>query len=236
MMSIRPSSERGITRLPWLDGKHTFSFGEYFDPAHHHFRALRVINEDVVSPGKGFDTHPHRDMEIITVVLDGAIEHRDNTGSGGEGGHGIINPGEVQVMSAGTGVYHSEHNASKTEPVHLLQIWLVPEHKGATPRYDQKSFERPLNRPTLIASQTGRAGSLTIGQDAELWRVRLDANGAATVSLAQGRHAWVQVAAGELSVNGTRLAAGDGAAISDVQRLELASHAADTDVLVFDLA
>ncbi len=231
MITIRPSNDRGVTRLPWLDGKHSFSFGEYFDPAHHHFRALRVINEDAVSPGGGFDTHPHRDMEIITVVLDGALKHRDNTG-----GEGVIHPGEVQVMSAGTGVYHSEHNDSASEPVHLLQIWLMPAQRGATPRYDQKSFERPINTPSLIVSQTGRDGSLSIGQDAELWRVRLDARGSTTINLAQGRHAWVQVAAGAVSVNGTRLEAGDGAAVSDEERLELRSHAAETDVLVFDLA
>lgn len=231
MITLRPSNDRGRTHLSWLDGKHSFSFGEYFDPAHHHFRALRVINEDVVAPGTGFDTHPHRDMEIITVVLDGAIAHKDSTG-----GSGVIHPGEVQVMSAGKGVFHSEHNASKTEPVHLLQIWLVPAEKGATPRYDQKAFETIPGKPRLIASPTGRDGSLVIGQDTELWRVRLHDTGSAVVPIAAGRHAWVQVAHGSVSVNGTRLAAGDGAAISDEQRVELASHTADTDVLVFDLA
>lgn len=231
MLTPRPASERGRTELDWLDGRHTFSFGEYLDPEHHHFRALRVINEDRVAPGGGFETHGHRDMEILTWILQGALRHQDSLGHGA-----TIAPGELQRMTAGTGVLHSEHNASRSEPVHLLQIWLVPERKGLSPGYEQRAFDLAgrRGRLQLLASRDGRQGSLTIHQDADVWCAELDGAERASLPLRAGRGAWVQVARGEVEVNGRRLTAGDGAALEGEPGVELA-RGRGAEVLVFDL-
>ncbi|MEO8606070.1 MAG: pirin family protein [bacterium] len=230
MLTVRPAAARGHVHIDWLDSRHSFSFGEYHDPAHMGFRALRVINEDHVAPAGGFGTHPHRDMEIVTWVLDGALEHRDSLGTGS-----VIRPGEVQRMSAGTGIRHSEINASQTAPVHLLQIWLLPERAGLAPSYEQKTvrFETPTLR--LIASHDGRDGSVTIHQAADVWAARLPSGALTTHTLAPGRHAWLQVARGDVTLNGTALHAGDGVAISDEQQLEVRADSA-SEVLLFDLA
>jgi redox-sensitive bicupin YhaK (pirin superfamily) len=232
MLTHRPASERGRTGLDWLDGRHTFSFGEYVDPAHHHFRSLRVINEDRVAPGGGFDTHGHRDMEILTWILQGELRHRDSLGHGT-----AIRPGELQRMTAGTGVLHSEHNASHSEPVHLLQIWLLPERKGLAPSYEQRAFDPAGRRGCLqlLASRDGRDGLLTIHQDADVWCAELDGAERASLPLRAGRGAWVQVARGKVALNGRRLAAGDGAALEDEAGVEL-SEGREAEVLVFDLA
>jgi redox-sensitive bicupin YhaK (pirin superfamily) len=232
MIVIRPAAERGKANHGWLDSRHTFSFAEYQDPRHMGFGALRVINEDRVAPGAGFGRHPHRDMEIISYVLDGALEHKDSIGTGS-----VIRPGDVQRMSAGTGIVHSEYNASKTDPVHFLQIWVIPERTGLAPGYEQKSFppgER-TNRLRLVASRDGRDGSLTVHQDVDLYAAMLEPGGKARLDLAKDRHVWVQVARGEVEVNGSRLAAGDGAAILDQDSVELVS-ASGGEILVFDLA
>jgi quercetin 2,3-dioxygenase len=232
VITLRLSGARGLSRLAWLDSRHTFSFDQYYDPAHMGFRSLRVINEDRVVPGGGFPTHPHRDMEIVTYVLDGALEHRDSMGNGS-----LIRPGEVQRMSAGTGITHSEYNASKTEPVHFLQIWLLPREQGLLPGYEQRAFDLDGDPPgfRLIASPDGRPGSVRIHQDAELLAARLQP-GQRTVHLLQpGRHAWVQVARGRITLNGEALAAGDGAAVG--QESELRFETRETaEVLLFDLA
>jgi quercetin 2,3-dioxygenase len=232
MITRRPSGERGHFNFGWLNTFHTFSFGDYFDPAHDQFRALRVINEDWVQPGQGFGTHPHRDMEILTWVLEGALEHKDSLGHGG-----IIRPGEAQRMTAGTGIYHSEFNHSSQEPVHLLQIWLLPERRGLTPGYEQKAFpitER-WNRFRTIASPDGRERSVTWNQDATLSIADLDTGTKLQHPLASGRHAWIQAARGQISVNGTELKQGDGAAVSGEESLQIEA-AEDAEVLLFDLA
>jgi redox-sensitive bicupin YhaK (pirin superfamily) len=242
MITIRRADERGHAEHGWLDSHHTFSFADYYDPAHMGFRSLRVINEDWVQAGKGFPTHPHSDMEIVTYVLDGALEHKDSMGTGS-----VIRPGEVQRMTAGTGVTHSEHNASRTEPVHLLQIWILPERRRLQPGYEQKAFPESERRGRLrlIASRDGAEGSVTINQDARLYGTLLGDGERVTHALAPGRHAWLQVARGGVRVNGTSLAAGDGAAISDERTLELVGQAARdasgdaegrAEVLLFDLA
>lgn len=231
MIRIRHADERGRTDAGWLDSRHTFSFADYHDPAQMGFRALRVINDDRVAPSSGFGPHPHRDMEIVTYVLDGALGHQDNMGDGS-----TIRPGEVQRMSAGTGVVHSEWNHSKTEPVHLLQIWILPERRGLPPEYEQRSFGAELSgRLRLVASRDGRDGSVTIHADAALYAARLPAGGAATHDPAPGRHAWVHVARGAVTLNGVALGAGDGAAVSDERHLDLRADG-DAEVLVFDLA
>lgn len=232
MIRIRPSGERGHFDHGWLDTHHTFSFGDYRDPEHMGFRALRVINEDVVQGGGGFGMHPHRDMEILTWILDGDLEHRDSAGGGG-----TIRAGELQRMSAGSGILHSEFNASPTAPVHLLQIWVLPEAKGLEPRYGQTSFpaEGRRDRLQLLASREGRAGSLDIHQDADLWVAELAPGAAVTHPLAPGRHAWVQVARGRLTLNGVPLGAGDGAALEDEPHLRLEAQD-EAQVLLFDLA
>jgi len=233
MITIRPASERGRSNdIDWLDSRHTFSFAEYYDPRHMGFRALRVINDDRVAPSSGFGTHPHRDMEIISYVLEGALGHKDSMGNGS-----TIRPGEVQRMTAGTGVRHSEWNHSETEPVHFLQIWLLPEDKGLQPGYEQLAFEphELRNNLRLVASRNGRNGSVTIHQDAELYATRLSAGKSVVHELAPGRHAWVHVARGNVTLNGNRLGTGDGAALSDEKRLEL-TGVDDSEVLVFDLA
>jgi len=232
MLTVRPSEERGGFDHGWLDTKHTFSFADYQDPRHMGFRALRVINEDVVAPGKGFGTHGHRDMEIITYVLDGELQHRDSMGNGS-----IIRPGDVQRMSAGTGVTHSEFNPSPGEKVHLLQIWILPERSGLQPGYEQRTFtaDERRGRLRLVASRSARDGSLTVHQDADLFAALMSPGAELVHALRPKRHAWAQVARGALDVNGTEVAAGDGVALSDEPRVVL--HAVQpTEILLFDLA
>jgi redox-sensitive bicupin YhaK (pirin superfamily) len=232
MITLRPAAERGLTDWGWLDSRHTFSFGEYHDRRYMGFQALRVLNDDRVQPGAGFGTHGHRDMEIFSYVLEGALEHRDSTGAGG-----VIRPGEIQFMRAGTGVTHSEHNASSTEPVHFLQIWIVPDRSGLAPHYDQKTLEPQALRSglVLLASADGRDGSIQVQQNAALWAGRLGANDTRTLPLAAGRRAWVHVARGAVDVNGLGLAEGDGAALIREEAVRLAARD-EAEVLVFDLA
>jgi hypothetical protein len=231
MITIRYSEERGRGRTEWLDSRHTFSFADYYDSEHMGFRALRVINEDRVKPSSGFGAHPHRDMEIISYVIEGALAHQDSMDNGS-----TMRPGEVQRMSAGTGVVHSEWNHSKSEPVHFLQIWILPERRGIAPGYEQRAFEphEVRDRLRLVASSDGRDGSVTIHQDAALYATRLGAGKRVSHELAPGRHAWVQVARGTVALNGVRLGTGDGAAASEEERLVLEA-AEDAEVLVFDL-
>ena len=233
MITIRKSQERGGGDHGWLNTKHTFSFDAYYDPRHMHFRALRVINEDIVQPGTGFPTHPHRDMEIITYVLQGALEHKDSQGNGS-----IIRPGDGQLMSAGTGILHSEANASKTEPVHLLQIWIMPESKGIKPGYEQKAFpeEEKHGELKLIAAHGGQNGAVNVHQDVSLYVSLLDQKQKVEHTLAPGRHAWLQVAKGAVELNGKPLNQGDGAAISDEQKLGIAGAQNGSEILLFDLA
>ncbi len=230
-LMIRPANERGHADHGWLDTWHTFSFSDYYDPRFMGFRALRVINEDFVAPGRGFPTHGHRDMEIITYVLEGALQHRDSLGTGS-----VIRPGDVQRMSAGTGVRHSEANPSTTEPVHLLQIWIEPAKAGIEPGYEQKAFadEDKRGRLRLVASPDGAEGSVTIHQDARVYATLLGAGQPVVHPLAPGRHAWVHVARGELTLNGERLAAGDGAAIDAEASVTLVGEQ-DAEALLFDL-
>jgi redox-sensitive bicupin YhaK (pirin superfamily) len=231
MIGIRRAEERGRTRLPWLDSRHTFSFGEYHDPAQMGFRALRVINDDRVAPGGGFDTHPHRDMEIVTYVLDGALQHRDSLGNGS-----LIRPGEVQRMSAGTGIRHSEFNASRDNPVHLLQIWLLPAKTGIEPGYEQRPLPAAARGGlALVASPDGRDGSVTVHQDVAVYAGQLERGNRVTFPLASGRHAWLHVARGSASVNGHRLQAGDGAGVSGEEQLAIQAEE-PAELLLFDLA
>jgi quercetin 2,3-dioxygenase len=232
MLTIRRADDRGHADHGWLNSHHSFSFADYYDPAHMGFRGLRVINEDRVAPGRGFGTHPHRDMEIVSYVLDGGIEHRDSMGTGS-----VIRPGDVQRMTAGTGVTHSEFNASKTEPVHFLQIWLLPGMRGLKPSYEQKTFSREekSGRLRLVASPDGSDGSVTIHNDTRLHAGIFDQGQSARYELASGRHAWVQVARGKVRVNGQELSVGDGAALSDEQAIQIEGIDAG-EVLVFDLA
>jgi redox-sensitive bicupin YhaK (pirin superfamily) len=231
MITIRKADERGRADHGWLDTRHTFSFADYFDENHMGFRTLRVINEDRVEPGQGFGTHPHRDMEIISYVLEGALEHKDSMGT-----TSVIKPGEVQRMSAGTGVLHSEYNPSRKEPVHFLQIWIHPEKKGVKPGYAQKAFpvaER-TDRLRLVASRDGRDGSISINQDADLYTTLLSKGKSVSHDLRSGRFAWVQVARGSVALNGSALSAGDGAKFSGEKALELKATS-DAEVLLFDL-
>lgn len=232
MIVRRPANERGHSDLGWLDSRHTFSFADYYDPRFMGFRALRVINEDKVKPGYGFGTHPHRDMEIISYVLDGALAHRDSMGTGS-----VIRPGDVQRMSAGTGVLHSEMNPSQTEGVHFLQIWLMPESRGIQPSYEEKRFEpaEKQGRLRLIAARDARDGAVAIHQDVDLYAGLLKTGEGTSLEMRPGRHAWVQVAQGALTLNGQALQQGDGAAVSEEAALELKATA-DSEVLVFDLA
>jgi quercetin 2,3-dioxygenase len=232
MITVRRAGERGHENYGWLDTQHTFSFGEYHDPRHMGFRTLRVINEDRVRPESGFGTHSHRDMEIVSYVLGGELGHKDSMGTGS-----VIRPGDVQRMSAGTGVTHSEWNHSKTEPVHFLQIWILPERRGLEPGYEQKTLvpAETQNRLRLVASADGRDGSVTVHQDAQLHVARLDAGKEIAHALAAGRHAWVQVARGTVELNGTALAAGDGAAVSDEGALAIRASE-PSEILLFDLA
>jgi len=232
MLTIRRASERGHANHGWLDSHHTFSFADYYDPAHMGFRSLRVINDDTVGPGGGFGAHPHRDMEIISYVLDGALAHRDSMGTGS-----VIEPGDVQRMSAGSGVVHSEFNASRTSDVHFLQIWLLPSKRGIAPGYEQKRFsvEDKTGRLRLVASPDGADGSLTIHTDARVYAGIFDDGHRAELPLAAGRHAWVQVARGRVRVNGADLAAGDGVALSDERAVQI-EGVERGELLVFDLA
>jgi redox-sensitive bicupin YhaK (pirin superfamily) len=232
MIRVRKSSDRGHFDHGWLDTYHTFSFSRYLDPKHMGFRALRVINEDRVIPGKGFGTHPHEDMEIITYVLEGGLTHRDSLGTGA-----TIRPGELQCMTAGTGLTHSEFNGSPTEPVHLYQIWLLPEREGLKPSYEQRFFpeDERHNRLRLVASPDGSEESLTIRQDARLFLASLDEGQQVSHKLLPSRHAWLQVLRGRADLNGTSLAAGDGAAVSEESELTIRSDGA-AEVMLFDLA
>jgi redox-sensitive bicupin YhaK (pirin superfamily) len=232
MLAPRPAADRGHADHGWLDSHHTFSFADYYDPAHMGFRALRVINEDRVAPGQGFGAHPHRDMEILSYVIEGALQHRDSMGTGS-----VIRPGDIQRMSAGTGVTHSEFNASKVEPVHFLQIWIVPEQRGIAPSYEQIHVATDEKRGCLrlIAAPDGQGGAVTLHQDVRLYATVLGAGERAGLELPAGRHAWVQVVRGQLRVNGKPFTAGDGVALSGEAGLAL-EGVDDAEALVFDLA
>ena len=231
MIVKRPAAERGHFDHGWLDTSHTFSFSDYHDPSHMGFRSLRVINEDRVAPGKGFGTHSHRDMEIITYVLEGALAHADSMGN-----RSTIVPGDVQRMSAGTGVTHSEFNGKRDQPVHFLQIWLLPDRRGLTPGYEQKAIPEAEERGVLrlVASRDGREGSVTIHQDADLYASRLLPGERVKHALAEGRHAWLQMVSGRVELNGTALGAGDGAAVSQETGLEVVGLE-PAHFLLFDL-
>jgi len=230
MMIIRKSNERGHAEHGWLDSYHTFSFADYHDPQWMGFRTLRVINDDLVMPGMGFGTHPHRDMEIISYVLSGALQHRDSMGNGR-----IIRAGEFQYMAAGTGVEHSEFNPSSKEATRLLQIWIMPDTKGVTPRYAERNLAKTeTGKLHLVASKTGRDGSMEIHQDADLLLGKLDAGQSVKHALAKGRNAWVHVAEGEVTINGKRLSGGDAAAATQEGALEI-SAGKPSQVLLFDL-
>lgn len=231
MITLRRSEDRGHAQHGWLESRHTFSFADYHDPKAMGFRALRVINEDVVQAGRGFGTHSHRDMEVISYALSGALEHKDSLGTGA-----TIRPGEVQRMTAGTGVSHSEFNASSAEPVHFLQIWILPERRGLTPSYEQRRYDDVEKRGKLrlVASRDGTDGSVTVHQDVRLLAGLFDGAESATYPLGAGRHAWVHVARGSLSVNGRHLSAGDALALSDEPSVTLGEGTA-AEVLLFDL-
>ncbi|AKT43055.1 pirin family protein [Chondromyces crocatus] len=230
-IALRRAGERGHFDFGWLDTRHTFSFGNYYDPHHMGFRVLRVINEDRVVPGRGFGAHPHRDMEILTYVLEGALAHSDSMGNGS-----VIRPGEVQRMSAGAGVTHGEQNASQSEKVHFLQIWIVPEAAGLTPGYEQKAFsaEEKQGRLRLVASRDGAEGSVRVNQDVKLYATLLTEDEEVRYEMATGRHAWVQVVRGVVLLNGRKLVAGDGASASGAGTLVLRGLR-DAELLVFDL-
>jgi redox-sensitive bicupin YhaK (pirin superfamily) len=229
---FRRAAERGRTDWGWLDSRHTFSFGEYYDPRHAGFRALRVINDDRVRPGAGFGTHGHRDMEILSYVLEGALEHKDSMGTGS-----VIRPGEIQMMRAGTGVTHSEYNPSKTEPVHFLQIWILPNRTGLPPAYAQRAFDREAARRgfVLLASPDVREGSVQVSQDVELRMAIVPRGARREVAVAAGRHAWLHLAQGAAALDGAPLGEGDGVAVAGPARLTLEGRD-DAEVLVFDLA
>jgi len=232
MIKVRPARERGLTRTGWLDSRHTFSFNRYYDPRYTGFRDLLVINEDIVAPDQGFGTHSHDNMEILSYVIEGALEHRDSAG-----GSGVIRPNELQRMSAGTGVSHSEFNSSQTEPVHFLQIWIQPEERGLKPGYEQRAFPEGdrRGRLRLIASREGRDGSVTIHQDVKVFNALLGSGDEVSYQLDRHRHAWIQVIKGTVTVDGTRLGAGDGAAVSLEDSLTI-SASEDAEILLFDLA
>ncbi len=232
MIQIRKANERGKVNMGWLDSKHTFSFGHYFDPDHMGFGNLRVINEDRVQPGKGFGTHGHQDMEIISYVIDGALEHRDSMQNGS-----VIRPGDVQRMTAGTGVQHSEFNHSGDDLVHFLQIWILPERPGLEPGYEEKRFERDekLDQLRLVGSRDGRNGSVTIHQDVDLYAGLLSSGTELTHIFASGRSGWLQVVRGDVTLDGQALSAGDGAAITDLEQATVVA-ASEAEVLLFDMA
>jgi len=231
MLTLRPADARGHVDFGWLDSRHSFSFGQYYDPHHMGFGDLRVINDDRIAGGGGFPTHGHRDMEIVTYVLDGALEHRDSLGNGA-----VMRPGEVQRMSAGTGIRHSEFNASATDPLRLLQIWILPEREGLTPGYEQTEFptaERQ-NRLRLVGSRDGREGSVTIHQDLDLYAALLDPGAEVTHVLKPGRRVWLQVARGSVAVDGKTLAEGDGVAVTDAEGVTLRG-VTPAEILLFDM-
>jgi redox-sensitive bicupin YhaK (pirin superfamily) len=232
MITIRRASDRGHANHGWLNTYHTFSFSSYQDPRHMRFRSLRVMNEDFVAPGEGFGTHPHENMEIVTYVLEGALEHKDSMGNGE-----VLRPGEFQRMTAGTGITHSEFNPSKTEPVHLYQIWLFPERNGLEPSYEQKRFaeEERRNRLRLVASRDAADASLLIHQDARIYLSTLSAGAEVRHDLARDRHAWLQVLRGRVAINGQELNTSDGAAVSDEQQLAVIAES-QAEVMLFDLA
>ncbi|MDE2108961.1 MAG: pirin family protein [Gammaproteobacteria bacterium] len=232
MIELRKASERGPTKIGWLDSKHTFSFGQYYDPKYMGFRALRVINEDRVIPGAGFGTHSHQDMEIVSYVLEGALAHKDSTGTSS-----VIRPGEIQRMSAGTGVQHSEMNPSKSEPVHFLQIWILPERDGLPPSYEQKLMPevKSAAQLDLIGSRDGGGSSVAIHQDVKLYRANLRNGAILELPIASGRYVWLQVARGAATVNGMHISAGDGLAVSEEMKFSLRSQPG-AEVLIFDLA
>jgi quercetin 2,3-dioxygenase len=232
MITLRPARARGHKNHGWLNANHTFSFGSYYDPQHMQFRALRVMNEDFVSPGMGFGTHPHNDMEIVTYVLEGALEHKDSMGNGE-----VLRPGEFQRMSAGTGITHSEFNPSKDEPVHLYQIWQLPEKDGITPSYEQKRFpeEERRNQLRLVASRDQADGSLLIHSDARVYLSTIDQGRSVTHELAANRYAWLQVLRGSVTLNGQPLDTSDGAAIANETSLNIEATT-DAEVMLFDLA
>jgi len=232
MMTIRKAADRGHANHGWLDSHFTFSFADYYDPKHMGFRGLRVINDDRIEAGRGFGAHPHRDMEIITYLLDGAIAHKDSTGTGA-----IIRPGDVQRMTAGTGVTHSEMNASRADEAHLLQIWINPAQQNLAPGYEQKAFTDAdkRNQLRLVASPDGRDGSVTLHADARLYAGIFEEGKTAEVALEPGRHAWIHVARGTVKVDGTELGEGDGAAISDARSVKI-EGVDEGELLVFDLA
>jgi redox-sensitive bicupin YhaK (pirin superfamily) len=232
MITIRKAEERGHFDFGWLDTYHSFSFGEYYDPKHTQFRTLRVINEDFVQPGRGFPRHGHRDMEIVTYILEGALEHRDSMGTGS-----IIRRGDAQRMSAGTGVTHSEANPSQTEPVHLLQIWILPDEHGSEPEYEEKKFsdDEKRNRLRLIVSPEGNDGSVKIHQNAKIYASLLDEGRTVDHTLENGRSAWIQVAAGSVTLNDIDLKQGDGAAVSQESTIRIMARE-PAEVLLFDLA
>ena len=232
MISIRKASDRGFTRFPWLQSWHTFSFGDYHDPRHMGFSTLRVINDDIVAPSQGFGMHPHRDMEILTIVLEGALEHRDSMGNGS-----VIRPGDVQRMTAGTGVRHSEVNPSQDKAVHLLQIWILPNRRDLPPGYEQSAFPLASRRNALtpVATPDGGQGTLTIHQDATMLLGHLDAKGRLEYPLAAGRTAWVHVTRGAVELNGHTLQPGDGAAVTAEAALRLGAGP-ESEWVVFDLA
>ena len=233
MIKVRNRQQRGHAHHGWLDTYHTFSFANYYDPANMGFRALRVINEDFVQPGMGFGMHGHQDMEILTFVLEGALEHRDSMGNGS-----VIRPGDVQHMSAGTGVRHSEYNPSTTDPVHLLQIWILPEEKGIKPSYDQRTFQNGNNKLKLVASHDADDGSLILHQDAKVFQGKLQEGANLRHKLSPQRHAWLQVTRGGVTLNGIELQAGDGASITGESELNIATGAQseNSEMLLFDLA
>ncbi|REJ76003.1 MAG: pirin family protein [Acidobacteria bacterium] len=232
MIKVRKAEERGHANYGWLDTNHTFSFNTYYDPAHMGFRTLRVINEDRVEPGQGFGTHGHNDMEIISYVVEGALAHKDSSG-----GSEVLKPHEVQRMTAGTGIRHSEYNPSDEDRVHFYQIWIVPEENGLEPGYEQTYFspEEKKGKLRLVASKGGDDGSVKINQDVALYASILGEGESVTHELAEGRHAWVQVIKGKVALNGVELDASDGAAVSEETRLEIESVADDSEILLFDL-
>ena len=231
MITLRRAEDRGSTKLHWLDSRHMFSFGDYYDPKQIGYSSLRVINEDRVTPGAGFPTHSHRDMEIITYVLEGALAHKDSTGTSS-----VIRVGEVQRMSAGTGISHSEYNASQTEPVHFLQIWIIPDETSLKPGYEEKTFSLDKDRGkwTLIGAKDGRDGSVTVHQDLGVWAAHFLPGEQAAFRLRPGRRLWAQIARGGARLNGTLLRAGDGAAASQEEILEFKA-VEDAELLLFDL-
>ena len=231
MITVRPKDERGVANFGWLDSRHTFSFGHYYDPRHMGFASLRVINEDKVIPAKGFGTHGHQDMEIISYVLSGELAHRDSMGNGS-----VIRPGDVQRMSAGTGVRHSEFNASDLNPVHFLQIWIMPDQRGLQPSYEERHFDRESRGLTLIGSRDGRDNSVTIHQDVDLYLASLDKSDRLTYQIDTHRAVWLQVTKGEVKLNQKLLQAGDGAAIIDEAEIAIAGNSSDSEILLFDMA